>query len=1139
MGQVDNLSVSSNEPMFKSVLIANRGEIAVRIARTLRSMGIRSVAIYSEVDRYSAHVTAADSAVALKGNTPAETYLRGDLIIATAKSQNVEAIIPGYGFLSENVDFAVQCEAAGICFIGPTPEQLRQFGLKHIAYEAAANADLPLLPHSELLADVEEAKLKAQTIGYPVMLKSTAGSGGMAMERCNDENHLVDVFSKVKRAAAKLYSDDGVYLEHCIDDARHIEVQIFGDGHGHVIALNERDCSLQRRHQKIVEETPPPNLSDNVRARLRDAAIRLGTSVKYRSAGTVEFVYDRTCNEFYFLEVNCRLQVEHPVTEATHGIDLIEWMVSLAAEEPPRALYSPPTPEGVAIEVRICSEDPLRNFHPSSGTLSQYQPNAVEVLTAGTYTTIQDYPGRVGHWDAGVPPSGPMDDYAFRLANRLVGNAENAAGLECTLVGPSLRFHISTIIAITGATMNAVLDGTSVDSWKPIPVQAGQILKLERSTSGCRTYIAVRGGFDVPIYLDSRSTFVLGKFGGYAGRILKSGDMLFIDKCISDSIPSSISDALIPHYPAEDEEWQVGVLYGPHGAPDFFMSDYIDQFFATIWQVHHNSNRLGVRLLGPKPTWSRSNGGEAGLHPSNIHDCEYAVGSINFTGDTPIILTQDGPSLGGFVCPVTIAKAELWKIGQMKPNDRIRFFPITFDQALTMEHDQDKSLATLTSSTTYIPLSLLSSSASTTFECILAQLPETATRPTVVYRQAGDHYILIEYGAMQLDLRYRFRVHLLMEELRDHHPVNGILELAPGVRSLQIRYDSRVIHQQQLIVALLAAEDRLPTEESDICVKSRIVYLPLAIEDSATLDAVKRYRETVKESAPWLPNNVDFIQRINGLPSRDDVRRIVFDASYLVLGLGDVYLGAPCAVPIDPRHRLLTSKYNPARTFTAEGTVGIGGVYMCIYGMDSPGGYQLIGRTLPIWNTFVNNTAFEDGHPWLLRFFDQVRFYPVEEKELSIQRDAFRQGRLSVRIVQDNVFNLGEYNAFLKRESESIANFTAKQAAAFAEEVSHWQLDDSRDRKYTVTNGHDIAETQQAIDGQVNVIADICGSVWKILVEKEGMVEMNAPVITLEAMKMELTVRSPIAGRVCSVLCHTGQLVAAGDVLLRIEPVEQ
>ncbi len=301
--------VSSGKTMFKSVLIANRGEISVRACRTLRKMGIRSVAVYSECDRHSAHVTAADHAIELQGSTPSETYLRTDLIIEKAQSENVQAIFPGYGFLSENADFAIDCEKAGICFIGPTFEQIRQFGLKHESYQLAAAANLPLLPHSGLLIDLEDAKLQAQSIGYPLMLKSTAGSGGSGMARCLDESELIDAFEKVCRAAGKFYKNEGVYLERLIENARHIEVQIFGDGHGHVIALNERDCSLQRRNQKIVEETPPPHITDDVRARLRNAAIRLGALVKYQSAGTVEFVYDRTTEEFYFLEVNCRLQV--------------------------------------------------------------------------------------------------------------------------------------------------------------------------------------------------------------------------------------------------------------------------------------------------------------------------------------------------------------------------------------------------------------------------------------------------------------------------------------------------------------------------------------------------------------------------------------------------------------------------------------------------------------------------------------------------------------------------------------------------------------------------------------------------------------------------------------------------------------
>ena len=309
MDQMDIASSPSNSALFSAVLIANRGEIAVRIARTLRRMGIRSIAVYSDADRDSPHVAAADHAVALEGNTPGETYLRGDLIIAIALEQKAQAIIPGYGFLSENAEFARHCEAAGLHFVGPTPEHMHALGLKHVAYETATTAHLPLLPHSGLLTDVDHAQQEAKRIGFPVMLKCTAGGGGMGMARCGDEEQLTEQFVKVQRATIQLFDNEGVYLERCIDDARHVEVQIFGDGQGHVIALSERDCSLQRRHQKIVEETPPPNLSIITRARLREAAVRLGMLVKYRSAGTVEFIYDRASNEFYFLEVNCRLQV--------------------------------------------------------------------------------------------------------------------------------------------------------------------------------------------------------------------------------------------------------------------------------------------------------------------------------------------------------------------------------------------------------------------------------------------------------------------------------------------------------------------------------------------------------------------------------------------------------------------------------------------------------------------------------------------------------------------------------------------------------------------------------------------------------------------------------------------------------------
>ncbi|HTK01846.1 MAG TPA: carboxyltransferase domain-containing protein, partial [Bordetella sp.] len=521
------------------------------------------------------------------------------------------------------------------------------------------------------------------------------------------------------------------------------------------------------------------------------------------------------------------------------------------------------------------------------------------------------------------------------------------------------------------------------------------------------------------------------------------------------------------------------------------------------------------------------------LHPSNIHDCEYAIGSINFTGDSPVILTRDGPSLGGFVCPVTIARAELWKVGQVKPGDKIRFTLMSYDQAVALEQVQDTCVATLSGP---LPRVLDGAAEAAAMpmnarSAIVGGLPADVARPRVTYRQAGDGYLLLEYGENVLDLALRLRIHLLMQALRAN-AVPGIEELSPGVRSLQIRYDSKTISQKELIARLLWIEQGL-TDAARAKVPTRVLYLPMAFEDSATLGAVERYRETVRERAPWLPNNVDFIQRINGLDTRDEVRRIVFDASYLVMGLGDVYLGAPCAVPLDPRHRLLTSKYNPARTFTAEGTVGIGGVYMCIYGMDSPGGYQLVGRTLPIWNKFLNNPVFQEGKPWLLRFFDQVRFYPVTEAELETLRADFRAGRAGVRI-EEEVFDFAEYQRFLADNAASIEAFQARQRTAYEAEVKLWQTEDIVAGEAPVP---ELAEDAPLEAGQSLVAADMSGSVWKIVVEVGQQVEAGDPLVVIEAMKMELTVAAPSAGIVSAIRCTRGRLVNTGDPLIVLDEI--
>ena len=316
--------------MFTKVLIANRGEIANRIIKTLKKMDIQSLAIFSEVDKNASYVMNADISVSLGSNILSESYLDIEKIISIAKEYGVDAIHPGYGFLSENVNFVKQCELNGIVFIGPDSTHIEDFGLKHTARQIAKENNVPLLEGSELLKDLDDAILTAKEIGYPVMLKSTAGGGGIGMKLCFSEQELIDAYEGVIKLAGANFINSGVFLEKYIQTARHIEVQIFGDGLGNVRTLGERDCSIQRRNQKVIEETPAPNLSDELRAELFLASEKLAKAVNYKSAGTVEYIYDTSADKFYFLEVNTRLQVEHGITEEVCGVDLVEWMIKIA-----------------------------------------------------------------------------------------------------------------------------------------------------------------------------------------------------------------------------------------------------------------------------------------------------------------------------------------------------------------------------------------------------------------------------------------------------------------------------------------------------------------------------------------------------------------------------------------------------------------------------------------------------------------------------------------------------------------------------------------------------------------------------------------------------------------------------------------
>ncbi|MDF5891916.1 5-oxoprolinase/urea amidolyase family protein [Pseudomonas syringae pv. syringae] len=1510
--------------MFDKLLIANRGAIACRILRTLRTLQIKGVAVYSEADAASLHLMQADEAHSLGEGGAAGTYLAVDKILAIANASGAKAIHPGYGFLSENAAFAQACEDAGIAFVGPTPEQLRVFGLKHTARALAKQHGVPMLEGTELLDSLESAIAAARTIGYPVMLKSTAGGGGIGMRVCRSAEELADSFEAVKRLGQNNFSDAGVFIEKYIQRARHLEVQVFGDGQGEVLALGVRDCSVQRRNQKVLEETPAPNLPHGMAEELCAAAVKLARAVNYRSAGTVEFVFDSEDQRFYFLEVNTRLQVEHGVTEQVWGVDLVSWMVQLAAGDLPPLdqLQAGLKPLGHAIQARLYAEDPGRDFQPCPGLLTAadfppadgrtlridtwveagceippyfdpmiakliswaptredasaglidalnetrlygvetnrdylrqiiadapfasgqpwtrcledlvYRADTFEVLSGGTQTSVQDYPGRLGYWAVGVPPSGPMDSRALRQGNELLGNPEGCAALEITMSGPLLRFNTDAVVAVTGAHIPITLDGQSCAMNTALFVSAGSTLSLGTiAGAGVRSYLCVRGGLDVPDYLGSKSTFTLGQFGGHGGRALRAGDVLHIAPLMERSAGQRIADEALE---ALTDVRRIRVIYGPHAAPEYFTEAYIERFFATDWEVHFNSSRTGVRLIGPKPEWVRADGGEAGLHPSNIHDNPYAIGAVDFTGDMPVILGPDGPSLGGFVCPVTIIEADLWQLGQLKAGDRVRFTPVSVEachaercgselaredsipdaenpstvppssrasslpqgpanssrsevvregsipdaenpstatpssrasslpqgpanarrselvrensipdaetpstatpssRASSLPQDsansrgselaregympdaenpltappssrasslpQDSansrgselvrensipdaetpstappssrasslpqgpanssrselaregsipdaanpSTATPSSRASSLPQGPANSSRSevvregsipdaenpstATPSSRASQLPQgpansrgselaregyipdaenpltappssrasslpqgtarlqgiansrrselvregsipdaenpsTATPSSrasslpqgpanssrsevvrvedlrtpvildigqddkrLVARLSGDTHLLLEIGAPELDLVLRLRGHALMLAL-EAKALAGVIDLTPGIRSLQVHYRPEQLPLRQLL-DIVAGEWDAVCAAKDLQVASRIVHLPLSWDDPACQLAIEKYMTTVRKDAPWCPSNLEFIRRINDLPNLDEVQRTVFDASYLVMGLGDVYLGAPVATPLDPRHRLVTTKYNPARTWTAENSVGIGGAYMCVYGMEGPGGYQFVGRTLQMWNRYRDVAAFQ-GKPWLLRFFDQIRFYPVSAEELVRIRRDFPLGRFALNI-EHSTLNLADYQAFLSREAEGITAFRAQQNAAFNAERERWiangQADFQSDEGVAPNT-----EEQPLQPGQQGVDSHIAGNLWQVQVQPGARVEAGDVLVILESMKMEIPLLAPINGVVQDVRVQPGSAVRAGQ----------
>lgn len=1197
--------------MFKKILIANRGAIAVRIERTLKKMNIKSVAIYAKADQDSKHIDDADEAFYLGEGSVAETYLNVDKILKFAKENQVDAIHPGYGFLSENSDFARRCQEEGITFIGPSPEQMELFGLKHSAREIAQKAGVPMLEGTGLLKSVDEAVSVAEDLGYPVILKSTAGGGGIGMRVCYSKEELLKAYDACSHLAEANFSNSGLFLEKYLEKARHIEVQIFGNSYGEVAALAERDCSVQRRNQKVLEECPAYGITDETRMAMKAAAERLAKEAGYRSAGTVEFLYDTQTEKFYFLEVNTRLQVEHGVTEQVLDIDLVEWMILEAAGELKNLKTLFGKTKGYSIEARIYAEDGKRNFAPSAGKLDKvkfsdkarvetwicdnlvvspnydpmlaklivtadtrndaivkmrqvleetkiygittninylsafmetepyekgdlfthmldgftYKENKIEVLDGGVQSSVQDYPARLGYWDIGVPPSGAMDNLNLRIGNLILGNPVGAAGIECTLRGGRYKFREDMTICLTGADMAAQIDGVPVQMYKALAVKEGQVLELGKVKNGLRTYILVKGGIDVPSYLGSGSTFMLGGFGGHGGRALRAGDLLQVGT-VTDSKVYKLPEKAIPKL---EDALEINVVLGPHCTKEFLKPEFVKQLTETEWEIHFNSDRTGVRLIGPTPLWEREDGGEAGLHPSNVHDTAYAVGTIDLTGDMPIILGPDGPSLGGFVCPATIPSGELWKIGQLSPGSKLKFKLVTIETAEAIRKEEEAYLKAITEEKA-APLAVITEAESLTAEYPILKTVEKESGDKLVIRCAGDEYILVEYGEMEIEMRLRIRVHALKKALQKDSSI-PIIDATPGIRSLQIHIDSTKMSIKTLAEKVVMLDSELG-DLTTFKIKSRKIKMPLSWDDPGAKLAVERYHQNVRPNAPWCPSNIEFIRRINGLESIEKVKEILYGATYLVMGLGDVYLGAPVCIPLDPRHRLVTTKYNPARTWTPENAVGIGGAYMGIYGMEGPGGYQLVGRTIQTWNPKRVTKSFTEGKPWLLDFFDQIQFYPVSGEELLQIREDFLRGRYEVE-VEETVFDYGKYLKMQEEIKESGEAFKAHQVASFNAEKEMWKekgLDKFESHHEEKSDNLEVPEGMEA------QYANMPGSVWKIQVKVGDTVHKGDVLIIEESMKMEAPQEATCDGVVKAIYVNETQEVFAGQLLAAIEP---
>ncbi|KAK3671644.1 hypothetical protein LTR78_008377 [Recurvomyces mirabilis] len=1113
------------------------------------------------------------------------------------------------------------------------------FGIKHVARELAEKAGVPIVPGTKgLVESAGDAIKESERIGFPVMLKATGGGGGMGLVVCHNADDVREGFETVRSRGETLFKNPGMFIERYIAEGHHIEVQVFGNGQGQAIHFGERECSIQRRNQKVIEECPSPFVEKHLelREKLGATAVSLAESVKYGSAGTIEYIVDDKTGDFYFLEMNTRLQVEHGITEMVYDVDLVELMLrqadaqlagrnGLSAEQLKE--HQPSKPIGAAVEARVYAENPLRDYAPSPGLLQKvewselegsridtwvftgtqvspnydpllakvmnhaktreaaikgmdlvlsrssicgpptnldflagimqdetfksghtltsflksfkFQPSAIDVISAGAYTLIQDLPGRpsVGK---GIPHSGPMDPIALSIANMLVGNDRGKEGLEITLSGPELRFVGPAVVALTGAPMEFKLDGEDVPMWTRKHIKAGQRLKIGKTIDGgCRSYLAVYGGFPaVADYFGSKSTSPLVAIGGYQGRALAPGDLLAIQKDLPKNLGGhpSLPEELRPKYV---EHWDIMCMPGPH-QEGYLDDEDVEMLYSSEFKVSHNASRSGIRLVPPHaPKWARPDGGEGGSHPSNVIEYGYPLGTLNWTGDDPCIFPVDCPNFGGFVSSTTVIKADWWKLGQIKAGNTMRYIRVSLDEALELRKNTEAYLTTVQRGiesggfNDVKPLDASFKPSGEIGQAVIWEKQAQGNEPQVRYRQGGDDHLLVEYGNEQFDLNHRCRVTALEKALHGRDAPSWLkthlINTVGCCTSLLILYDGSRLPRDQLVAHLQGLEGSLG-DLSKIKVPCRRFKLPLSFESKEQTEATQRYMETQRPQAPYLPDNLEFVARNNAF-SADQLKRNMLEGTLMAVVVG-FFCGNTVSLPVDPRQRMSCPKTNPSRVYTPEGTFGWGGSCASIYPVDSPGGYMMLGRTVPCFDYLGYKAGFSIEKPWLFQDFDLLTFYQCTEEELNKQLGLFRAGKFEFKW-EDVEFDMAEHNELLQATAEEVKDLRHRQAdvqneliTAEKESLQKWREDKEK-------NKLDIGTIDSLLaDPAITTIdAPVDANVWKILIEEGATVKTKQDIVILEAMKLEIKVQAPDdmkEGKIEKLLVQAGETTKAG-----------